>query len=412
MSVPETPKSTKSLVVKKNSDGLPDWHVQQELILKRWSEIGSSYRYLHDKAFQKYTNQNLWFALPVIIISTITGTANFAQGSFPDAWKTFVPLGIGFLNLAAGLITTIAQFLKVSELLEGHRAASLAYSKFSRNISVELSLPIKERTDDGSNFINNCRTELDRLIEQSPNIPEALIKQFMKRFPEPEYDASGVPNNNYDFFRPEILDIRPIKIYRDDAAELARKKEKERKLKLEIANQESERMRKQLEASEEARKKIKEEAIREFQQQNEKQKNELAKMFELAQIKTQKELLKKKFTTTNIEDSMNDLLGNLKSNIAEVSDYTDSESDESSSDSRQNSVEENTVQNQNDLVSITINEVASEHSEGGDNGPTFEEPEDEPENEIIDNNVDNTNNDGSDNEDVDSNADDISGNNV
>ena len=63
MSAAETPKSTKSLVVKKNSDGLPDWHVQQELILKRWSEIGSSYRYLHDKAFQKYTNQNLWFAL-------------------------------------------------------------------------------------------------------------------------------------------------------------------------------------------------------------------------------------------------------------------------------------------------------------------------------------------------------------
>ena len=26
----------------------------------------------------------MWFALPVIIISTITGTANFAQGSFPD----------------------------------------------------------------------------------------------------------------------------------------------------------------------------------------------------------------------------------------------------------------------------------------------------------------------------------------
>ena len=94
----------------------------------------------------------------------------------------------------------------------------------------------------------------------------------MKRFPEPEYDASGVPNNNYDFFRPEILDIRPIKIYRDDAAELARKKEKERKLKLEIANQESERMRKQLEASEEARKKIKEEAIREFQQQTKNKK--------------------------------------------------------------------------------------------------------------------------------------------
>ena len=71
----------------------------------------------------------MWFALPVIIISTITGTAN-CTNSFPDAWKEFVPLGIGFFNLSAGLITTVSQFLRVSELL-GHRAASLAYSKFA-----------------------------------------------------------------------------------------------------------------------------------------------------------------------------------------------------------------------------------------------------------------------------------------
>ena len=51
---------------------IPEWHKQQELILKRWSEIGSSYRYLHDKAFHKFNRQNLWFALPVIVISTIT----------------------------------------------------------------------------------------------------------------------------------------------------------------------------------------------------------------------------------------------------------------------------------------------------------------------------------------------------
>ena len=161
---------------------IPEWHKQQELILKRWSEIGSSYRYLHDKAFHKFNRQNLWFALPVIVISTITGTANFAQGSFPTAWKDYVPLGIGFLNLSAGLITTVSQFLRVSELLEGHRAASLAYSKFSRNISVELSLPYSQRTCGGLEFINKCRSELDRLIEQSPNIPLHIVKQFGAKF--------------------------------------------------------------------------------------------------------------------------------------------------------------------------------------------------------------------------------------
>ena len=106
------------------------WHRQQEHILKKWGETSSSYRYLHDRSHLMYSQKNLWFAIPVIVISTITGTANFAQGSFPEGAKTWAPLLIGTLNLAAGLITTIAQFLRVSELLEGHRAASIAYSKW------------------------------------------------------------------------------------------------------------------------------------------------------------------------------------------------------------------------------------------------------------------------------------------
>ena len=182
---------------------LPEWHPQQEKILKKWSEIGSSYRYLHDKAFQKYSAQNMRFALPVIVISTITGTANFAQGTFPDSWQSYVPLGIGTLNLAAGLITTVAQFLRVSELLEGNRAASIAYSKFSRDISVELSLPIRERTTNGRDFLVKCRNELDRLIEQSPNIPQKILSDFSSRFA------------NSEFVKPDILEIKQVEVYID-----------------------------------------------------------------------------------------------------------------------------------------------------------------------------------------------------
>tara|TARA_B110000208_G_scaffold28258_1_gene36951 strand:- start:71 stop:1195 length:1125 start_codon:yes stop_codon:yes gene_type:complete len=200
--VNQIPLDTKTIKGKK----MPVWHTQQELILKNWSEIGSSYRYLHDRSFTKYQSQNLRFALPVIVISTITGTANFAQKSFPEAWSAYVPLGIGFLNLTAGLITTVAQFLRVSELLEGHRAASIAYSKFSRNIAVELSLPTTQRTSDGYDFIVSCRMELDRLIEQSPNIPAIIVKEFASKY------------ENSAFFKPDILDITPVTIYTNDVA--------------------------------------------------------------------------------------------------------------------------------------------------------------------------------------------------
>tara|TARA_B110000967_G_scaffold164896_1_gene172362 strand:+ start:43 stop:1167 length:1125 start_codon:yes stop_codon:yes gene_type:complete len=209
--VNQIPLDTKTIKGKK----MPVWHTQQELILKNWSEIGSSYRYLHDRSFTKYQSQNLRFALPVIVISTITGTANFAQKSFPEAWSAYVPLGIGFLNLTAGLITTVAQFLRVSELLEGHRAASIAYSKFSRNIAVELSLPTTQRTSDGYDFIVSCRMELDRLIEQSPNIPAIIVKEFASKY------------ENSAFFKPDILDITPVTIYTNDVAE---EEAKERRL--------------------------------------------------------------------------------------------------------------------------------------------------------------------------------------
>ena len=195
----------------KKDDSELIWHDQQENILKKWAEIGSSYRFMHDRAYLKFEKQNLRFALPVIVLSTITGTANFAQASFPESWQSYVPLFAGFLNLSAGLITTIAQFLRVSELLEGHRAASIAYSKFSRNITVELSLPKDERSCSGRDFVAQCRMELDRLIEQSPNIPLEIVKLFGKKFEE------------NTFIKPDILEISSVEVYKDS--------EKDRRLK-------------------------------------------------------------------------------------------------------------------------------------------------------------------------------------
>ena len=43
----------KEMLIETGEGKIPkSWHPQQEKILKKWSEIGSSYRYLHDKAFK------------------------------------------------------------------------------------------------------------------------------------------------------------------------------------------------------------------------------------------------------------------------------------------------------------------------------------------------------------------------
>jgi len=278
----------KTVMVSRKSTDLDEgekiWHKQQETILKKWSEIGSSYRFMHDRSYTKYNTQNFRFALPVIVISTITGTANFAQGTFPVSWQPYVPLGIGFLNLSAGLLTTVAQFLRVSELLEGHRAAAIAYSKFSRNISVELSLPRDERTMGGTEFVNSCRNELDRLIEQTPNIPLEIIRQFGKRFEDTE------------FMKPEILNITSVEVYRDD-------KKQKAKERLEEIKQE-EKIRKQLlEGEQQRRNSILSEIMREQKLQQEMNQK---------QVELTKKRKKESVGIGSVENSMKKLISKLQ----------------------------------------------------------------------------------------------------
>jgi hypothetical protein len=185
------------------------WHPQHEQILKGWGEAAACYRYLHYKAYTMYRRMSLRFTLPIIILSTITGTANFAQESFPTSLQPYVPAGIGALNLCAAILTTIQQFLKVNELMESHRVSYIHYGKLARTIRLELTLPITERVHEGNSMVSVCRTEYDRLIEQSPPVPSGIIVRFDRRFPE---DTSP-DGKKHEFNRPEIMTIKPIKLY-------------------------------------------------------------------------------------------------------------------------------------------------------------------------------------------------------
>jgi len=178
------------------------WNDSEVQILKKWGEIASSYRLLHDRAFREFQVKSYGLTIPVIILSTLSGTASFTIQSFPESLQTYVPMVIGGVNICVGIIQTVSQFLRVNELTESHRVASISYGKFSRNIVTELSLPPKERTYNGIDFVQVCRTEMDRLIEQSPIIPMDLLREFEK---------------NKDFLtitKPDVLKISNIVEYK------------------------------------------------------------------------------------------------------------------------------------------------------------------------------------------------------
>ena len=154
------------------------WNEYHENVLRQWGESCACYRYMHHRAFLMYKKLSLRFNLPVIILSTITGTANFAQSTLPLSIQPAAPSIIGGLNLIAGLIATIMQFLKVNELMENHRTSALGHGSLSRNIRLQLALPREERKKEGLKFVEECKAEYDRLLEQCPAVPKRILINF------------------------------------------------------------------------------------------------------------------------------------------------------------------------------------------------------------------------------------------
>ena len=159
-------------------DNIEDWSDEIEELLSEWGEVAICYAYLHNFGRRKYEKKYHHLQIPIIILSTLTGTANFATDSYiPEDYKHGFSAGVGSLNIFCGILGTLLSFLRYSEIYEGHRIAALAWGKLSRNIEIELSLQDIKRKP-CRDFLKICRAEYDNLLESSPNIDLDIISLF------------------------------------------------------------------------------------------------------------------------------------------------------------------------------------------------------------------------------------------
>ena len=179
-----------------NSD--VEWTTEHEQILIEWADKAMCYRWLHSKSNSMYSSLNAWYTIPVIIISTLTGTANFAQTRVPLEYQNYFAMIVGGFNILGGIISTIQQFLKITQLNEAHRVSGIAWDKFYRNVKIELAKHPSERMPPAQ-MLKMSKEEFDRLMETSPNIPDKIIKIFNVSFKKSEAFEKIV--------KPEICDV-------------------------------------------------------------------------------------------------------------------------------------------------------------------------------------------------------------
>lgn len=156
------------------------WNTELEDYFKDTGEKAHGRAWCHKKAEALYSNRKTWIDLPVIIGS---GAIAFLNGASSALWEdpkmSSIALGVG--SFLVGLLNTLGSYYGWAKRSEGHRIASLQYSRLYRFLRIEMNLPREERMTP-SDLLKYVKDSDDRLAETSPLIPLEIIQVFQKKF--------------------------------------------------------------------------------------------------------------------------------------------------------------------------------------------------------------------------------------
>jgi hypothetical protein len=156
------------------------WNDSLEDMIGAEGEKCGGLAWLYIESERYYSKMNTYVALPVIVLSTLTG---FLSGSsqiiFNDASASSI--GIGGVSLFTGVLSTIGSYFAWAKKTEACRISALQYRKLQKFIITEMTLPKSERIR-AKDMLKMIRETVERLLETSPAVPEHIIKLFNLRF--------------------------------------------------------------------------------------------------------------------------------------------------------------------------------------------------------------------------------------
>ncbi len=160
-------------------------------LLESWKERAGGWRWLHYHSMHHYKTINSRFVYSSIVLSTLAGAGGFSTAGNADNTQTvmgkiqfYMGYVIGATNVIIGLINSFMRFGKAAEKTELHASAAMQYAMLYRLIETELNLSEAHTRND---LVVTVRQEMDRLLSQSPAIPQIIVDAFNKNFPDMEH---------------------------------------------------------------------------------------------------------------------------------------------------------------------------------------------------------------------------------
>lgn len=110
-----------------------------------------------------------WF---VTALTALVGTAAFATLTLAAAASLQMRILVGIVSMTAAVSAALQTYLRYAERAEKHRAAGARYGAVRRRLE---AVYVGDPDARNGHYLSAIRDELDRLAEDSPNVPPRIF---------------------------------------------------------------------------------------------------------------------------------------------------------------------------------------------------------------------------------------------
>lgn len=141
--------------------------------LQNWRDGVRLVHNAHFRAAAFYTQRGRMLSVPVVILTTIVGTAVFTSIAANNEGSLLLQVIAGSLSVAAAVLSSLHASLNYGELAERHRSSAIKYGNLRRDIEQQLCF-LDDKTD-LETAMKDMRTRWDAVDLEAPEIPQKIL---------------------------------------------------------------------------------------------------------------------------------------------------------------------------------------------------------------------------------------------
>jgi hypothetical protein len=163
------------------------WTAETEVLLQDWRKRVYAAQSAYYTEAERLRRWHYTFGVPVVIVSTIVGSAAFASTTGDPGLPNWL---LGSLTALAAILASLQTFLRLAESAAAHGLAADWYAAIRRDIEQLQALPPQMRGK-ARDQLGSIRKEMNKASQKAPELRESLWVSFARRFGVEEPPLAG-----------------------------------------------------------------------------------------------------------------------------------------------------------------------------------------------------------------------------